>query len=368
MEPIGVALVGTGFGMKVHLPALRSHPRIEVVTVVNRDLARAEAIAQAHGIPHFCSTIEAAIARSNVQAVSISTPPFLHYDMAIAALNANKHVFLEKPTTLNESQAKTLYNLAKQKNLAATMNFEFRYIPAWQRLWELLQTGSVGTIRYVKIDWLVGGRADATRPWNWYARRDQGGGALGAIGSHVFDYVEWLFGEVRSVSARLSTAIPVRPDPLENNVLKPVTSDDTCNLVLELKNKIPVQISLSSIAMAGRGHFVEVYGDRGTLVLGSNNLTDYVHGFTLRSSQKGQPLEFLQIPDRLAFPKMWDDGRIAPIVRVIDRWVESMDAGEMLSPSLLEGVGSQRIMDACHLSNETNQLVIIPRGDDSLHC
>ena len=129
---IGVALVGTGFGLKVHLPALRAHPRIEVVTVVNRDLARAEAIAQAHGIPHFCSTIEAAIARANVQAVSISTPPFLHYDMAIAALNANKHVFLEKPTTLNESQAKTLYNLAKQKNLAATMNFEFRYIPAWQ--------------------------------------------------------------------------------------------------------------------------------------------------------------------------------------------------------------------------------------------
>ena len=363
MDTIGVALVGTGFGLKVHLPALRSHPRLEVVTVVNRDAARAETIAQAHGIPHFCTTIEDAIARANVQAVSISTPPFLHHDMAIAALNANKHVFLEKPTTLNESQAQTLYNLAQHKNLAATMNFEFRYIPAWQRLWELLQEEYVGKIRYVKIDWLVGGRADATRPWNWYARKDQGGGALGAIGSHVFDYVDWLFGEVRSVSARLSTAIPVRPDPLENNLLKPVTSDDTCNLLLELKNQTPVQISLSSIALAGRGHFVEVYGDRGTLVLGSDNLTDYVHGFTLRGSQKGQPLETLEIPDRLAFPKTWDDGRIAPIVRVIDRWVESMDAGEMLSPSLREGVGSQRIMDACHRSNETRQVVMLSSGD-----
>lgn len=361
MDTIGVALVGTGFGLKVHLPALRSHPRIEVVTVVNRDPARAEAIAQAQGIRHFCTTIEEAITRSNVQAVSISTPPFLHYDMAIAALRANKHIFLEKPTTLNESQAQTLYTLAQQNNLAATMNFEFRYIPAWQRLWELLQEASetsvVGNIRYVKIDWLVGGRADASRPWNWYARKDQGGGALGAIGSHVFDYVEWLFGEVRSVSARLSTAIPFRPDPLENNLLKSVTSDDTCNMVLELTTNIPVQISLSSIALAGRGHFVEVYGDRGTLILGSDNLTDYVHGFTLRGSQHGQPLETLEIPHRLAFPKTWDDGRIAPIVRVIDRWVESMNAGEMRSPSLQEGVVSQRIMDACHRSNETQQVI-----------
>jgi predicted dehydrogenase len=94
-------------------------------------------------------------------------------------------------------------------------------------------------------------------------------------------------------------------------------------------------------------------------VLGSDNLSDYVHGFTLRGSQQGQPLELLEIPDRLAFPKTWEDGRIAPIVRVIDRWVESIDAGKMLSPSLQEGVYSQRIMDACHRSNESHQVVFI---------
>ena len=359
METIGVALVGTGFGLKVHLPALRAHPRIEVVSVVHRDRSRAESIAKTHGILQACTSIEDAIALPSVQAVSISTPPFLHYDMAIAAMNAGKHVLLEKPTTLNESQAQTLYDLAKQTNLAATMNFEFRYIPAWQRTWELLQENYVGNIRYVKVDWLVAGRADSSRPWNWYARKDQGGGALGAIGSHVFDYIYWLFGDVRSVSARLSTAIPSRPDPIENNVLKSVTSDDTCNILLELRDRIPVQISLSSVALQGRGHFVEIYGDRGTLVLGSPNLADYVHGFTVCGSQNGQPLEPLEIPDRLAFPKTWDDGRIAPIVRVIDRWVESIDAREMLTPSLQEGLYSQRIMDACHRSNETNQVVFL---------
>jgi predicted dehydrogenase len=359
LDKIGVALVGTGFGQKVHLPALQAHGRIEVAAVVNRDRSRAEAIAATHGIPQACTCLEDAIALPSVQAVSISTPPFLHYDMAIAALNAGKHILLEKPTTLNQSQAQTLYDLAKQKNLAATMNFEFRYIPAWQRTWELLQENYVGTVRYVKVDWLVASRADSSRPWNWYAQKDQGGGALGAIGSHAFDYITWLFGEIRSVSARLTTAIPSRPDPVENNVLKPVTSDDTCNILLELSNQVPVQVSLSSVALQGRGHFVEIYGDRGTLILGSDNLADYVHGFTLRGSQNGQPLETLEIPDRLAFSKTWTDGRIAPIVRVIDRWVASMDAGEMLTPSLKEGVYSQQLMDACHRSNETNQVIYL---------
>ncbi len=164
---------------------------------------------------------------------------------------------------------------------------------------------------------------------------------------------------MRSVSARLSTAIPERPDPLAGNQLKPVTSDDTCNILLELDDRIPVQVCLSSVAMQGRGHFIEIYGDRGTLVLGSDNQKDYVHGFVLKGSQNGEPLQALDIPDRLEFPQVYDDGRIAPIVRVIDQWVQSIETGTAIGPSLKEGIYSQRIMDACHRSNETHQVIAI---------
>ncbi len=363
-EKIGVALIGTGFGQKVHLPALRANPFVEVRAVYHRDLDRAKAIAQQHQIPKACTTIDEILSLSEIQAVSISTPPFLHYDMAIAALKAGKHILLEKPTTLNVPQGIELATLAANQNLSATMNFEFRYIPAWQRLSELLQEQYVGNIRYAKVDWLVSSRADASRPWNWYAKKDCGGGALGAIGSHAFDYITWLMGDVKRVSARLSTSIPERPDPAENNQLKPVTADDTCNILLELADQVPVQVCLSSVAMQGRGHFVEIYGDRGTLILGSDNQTDYVHGFKLLGSQNNAPLQELDIPDRLAFAKTYDDGRIAPIARVIDQWVHSIQTGETHSPSLKDGVVSQIIMDACHKSHETDRWVTI--GDSQV--
>jgi len=358
MQPaeIGVAIVGTGFGQKVHIPGFQAHHRTKLVAVYHRDLEKARAIAQAHNIPHACQSVEAIVALPDVQAVSISTPPFLHYDQAKQVLDAGKHLLLEKPTTLNAAEAQDLLERATTQNLVTTLNFEFRCIPSWQRLAELLAEGYVGQTRLVKVDWLVSSRADAARPWNWYARKDQGGGALGAIGSHAFDYIAWLFGPVKQLCARLSVAVPQRPDPATGE-MKPVDADDTCTLSLELADGTPCHICLSAATYQGRGHWVEVYGDRGTLILGSNNQKDYVHGFKLWGSQKGEPLVELIIPAHLNFPKTYEDGRIAPFVRIIDRWVQGIDQGQSLSPSLQEGLYSQRLMDLAHQSHHSGQWV-----------
>jgi predicted dehydrogenase len=349
---IGVAIVGTGFGQKVHIPAFQAHHRTQIVAVYHRDLAKAKAIAAAHNIPTACQTVAEIVALPEVQGVSISTPPFLHYEMAKTVLNAGKHLLLEKPTTLSAAEAEALLQLANAKGAVANMNFEFRYIPAWMRLAELLSEGYVGTPRLIKIDWLVQGRADASRPWNWYARKDQGGGVLGATGSHTFDYIAWLFGPVKQLCARTSVAIPQRPDP-ESGQLKPVDADDICNILLELADGTPCQVCLSAATYQGRGHWVEVYGDRGTLILGSSNQKDYVHGFKLWGSQQGEPLAELEIPPRLEFPKVYEDGRIAPCIRIVDRWVQGIDQGKALSPSLQEGLYSQQLMDLTHQSSQT---------------
>jgi predicted dehydrogenase len=356
---IGVAVVGTGFGQKIHIPGLQVHHRTDIVAVYHRNLDKAKAIAQSHHIPHACQTIEDLVALPSVQAVSLSTPPFLHYEMAKVILQAGKHLLLEKPTALNVQEAIDLYRLAQNQGAIVTLDFEFRFVPAWQRLAELLAEGYVGNKRLIKVDWLVSSRADATKPWNWYARKDQGGGALGAIGSHCFDYLAWLFSPVKRLSGRLSTTIPTRVDPTTGTT-KPVDADDTCCLMLELEEGTPCQVALSAVTYQGRGHWVEVYGDRGTLVLGSGNQSDYVHGFKLLGSQNGEPLQELEIPERLAFPQTYADGRLAPFVRVVDRWVESMNGGRSMTPSLREGVYSQLLMDLTHQSHETNAWVEVP--------
>lgn len=359
LPTIGVAVVGTGFGQKVHIPGFKAHPQTQVVAVYHRDRDKAQAIAQTHNIPHACQTLEEIVALPQVQAVSISTPPFLHYEMAKTVLNAGKHLLLEKPTTLSALEARDLYQLAKDKRVVATLDFEYRFVPAWQHLAELLAEDYVGQKRLIKIDWLVSSRADASRPWNWYSLKECGGGALGALGSHAFDYINWLFGPVRRLCAQLSTTIPMRLNPATGE-MKPVDADDTCMLMLELTDGTPCQVCISSAVYAHRTHWVEVYGDRGTLVLGSHNQKDYVHGFHLWASPAGQPLAELEIPMRLSFNKTYTDGRIAPFIRVVNQWVQGISKGEAMSPSLREGVYSQLLMDRCHTSNQQCNWVDVP--------
>lgn len=348
---IGVAVLGTGFGQKIHIPGLQVHHRMQVVAVQHPDRTKAQAVADAHSIPHACQSVEEVVALPEVQAVTIATPPFLHYPQAKVALEAGKHLLLEKPTTLSAEEAIALQTIAQQNNCITALDFEFRFVPQWMRLAELLAEGYVGKLRFVKIDWLVAGRADPNRAWNWYARRDQGGGALGAIGSHAFDYVAWLFGPVRRLNGRLVTSIPTRPDPATGEP-KPVTADDTAMIQLELVDGTPAQMALSAATYAGRGHWVEVYGDRGTLILGSSNQQDYVHGFQLWAAPAGEALQEVEIPDRLQFPKTYADGRLAPFIRVVDNWVKAIDQGRILSPSLQEGIASQHLMDLTHQSSD----------------
>ncbi|MGL5082815.1 MAG: Gfo/Idh/MocA family protein [Microcoleaceae cyanobacterium] len=360
VNKLGIAVIGTGFGKKVHIPGFQAHPQTEVVAVYHRDLEKAQAIASSHGIPHACNHLEDVMALSEVVGAAISTPPFLHFEMAKTVLHAGKHLLLEKPTALTVQEARYLHQLAQGKGCVTTMDFEFRFVPAWQHLAELLAAGYVGKKRLIKIDWLVSSRANPERPWNWYAQADKGGGALGAIGSHSFDYVSWLFGPVRRLCGQLSTAIGERPDPLDQGMLKPVDADDTCMLMLELEEGTPCQVCLSSVTYQGRGHWVEVYGSEGTLVLGSDNQQDYVHGFKLWGSKHGDALVELAIPERLAFSQVYPDGRIAPFIRVIDQWVTGIQQGQSLVPSLWEGVYSQLLMDLTHESNATGTWVNVP--------
>lgn len=363
----GVAVVGTGFGQAIHIPGFQHHPRTEVVAVYHRDLPNAQTIAADHQIPQADDQLEKILARPEVQGVSLSTPPFLHYDMAKKILQAGKHLLLEKPMTLKATETRELYHLAQTHHLTAIADFEFRTVPAWRLLAEYLQQDYVSKIRFIKVDWLVTSRANPERSWNWYARADQGGGVLGAIGSHVFDYLHWLFGPIHKLCGQLSCAIVERPDPQDNNRLKPVTADDTCLILLELADGTPCQVSLSSVTYAGRGHWLEIYGEKGTLVLGSDNLKDYVHGFRLLAAPAGKPLTEVEIPKRLAFPQVFSDGRLAPFIAIVDRWLEGIEQGQSVIPSLREGVYSQLLMDLTHQSHRLQKWVTVPDLDAYLN-
>lgn len=363
-ETIGIGIIGTGFGRTVHIPGFQTHPDTKVVAVYHRDLQKAQQIANEFSIFAACDRLDDLLAMPSIQAVAISTPPFLHFEMVKAAIEAGKHVLLEKPTTLSVDEAIVLYQLARSKGVIVTMDFEFRTCPHWRYLKHLLATGYVGKLRLVKIDWLVQGRASANRQWNWYSQKAQGGGALGALGSHTLDYVSWLFGPIERICGQLSTSIPARPDA--EGMMQPVDADDTCNIMLELADRTPCNISISTVTYRGRGHWVTVYGDRTTLVLGSPNLNDYVHGFNLQQAMPSGELEVMPIPAEYNFPRTFKDGRLAPFIAICDRFVSAIRKGENIAPSLREGINSQLLMDLTKYSYEQKQWFDVPNLDSLL--
>ena len=359
MDSIGVAVVGTGFGQKVHIPGLQAHHKTEVVAVWNRDRAKAQAVADDCGAQIGSDRLSEILAQDIVQAVTLATPPFAHYEMAKEIIQAGKHLLLEKPVTLSVGEAKDLQQLAEDNGVVVVPDFEFRFIPEWQHFAELLSQGIVGKKRLIKIDWLASSRANPQRAWNWYAQKKLGGGALGSIGSHTFDYVNWLFGPAQSISAMLSTSIAERPDT--SGEMKPVDSDDVCAIALTLTDGTLCQITLSAVSYAGRGHWIEVYGEKGTLVIGNPSQTDYVNGFKVYFSEAGGELKEIATPERLTFPQLYSDGRIAPFVRVVDHWTSCIETKKVTAPSMDEGVYSQLLMDLTHRSCEGRTQLNVPR-------
>ena len=343
-----MALVGLGFGEKVHLPALRDCPLTEPVALWHHRPERLEQASASSGLPGF-SSYEALLADPRVDALVIATPPAPRMALAEAAIAARKHLLLEKPVALETSQIEALQRQALSAGVCVAVDFEYRAVPAFMQLAALLQQNSIGTPWLVKLDWLMGSRADGSRPWNWYSQRAAGGGVLGSLGTHAFDTLHWLMGPARQVSCLRSMAIPHRPLPDSSGRLAAVDAEDIALLQLELESAqgqlLPAQVSLASVTRPGRGYWIEVYGSEGTLVLGSSNQSDYVHGFQLWRSSAGGPLEEVAPDPQWAFERTWPDGRVAPVRRLIGWWAEAAMAGRPMLPGLSEAVHSQLICD-----------------------
>ena len=346
-RPVGVAIAGLGFGEAVHLPALRACPSMEPVALWHPRQERLDQACRQCGLAG-SSDFDSLLADPRVEAVVIATPPAPRFELAQRALQAGKHLLLEKPVCLEAGQAESLQRLALERRLCVAVDFEYRAVPLFQQLQQLLVEGELGELVLVKLDWLMGSRADPNRPWSWYSQAAAGGGVLGALGTHAFDLLHWLVGPTRQLNAQLSTAIGERPLP-NGQGMADVDAEDIALIQLELQASsgavVPAQVNLASVTRRGRGCWLEIYGRDGTAVLGSDNQADYVHGFNLWVSRNGEPLRRQEPDSRWAFPRTWEDGRIAPVERLHGWWSQAIRQQRPMVPGLTEGVASQRCCD-----------------------
>lgn len=128
MYDIGVVITGTGFMGPAHTEAVR-RLGVRVVGVLGFSPEKSQRFTAAHGIPKAYAAFDEILADDDVQAVHITTPNRWHYETAKAALLAGKHVLCEKPLTMNSRESAELVELAKSVNLAAGVNYNYRFYP-----------------------------------------------------------------------------------------------------------------------------------------------------------------------------------------------------------------------------------------------
>ena len=349
---LSIAIAGLGFGEKVHIPAIQSSSNIKLHSIWHPRLNRLNEVCKKYSL-HGYNNWQELLQETNVQGIIIATPPEQRYQLAIEALNSGKHLLLEKPVGLNFHEVEEIQRLALSNKLTVAVDFEYRAVPLFMQTKRLLINESIGKPWLIKFDWLMSSRANPARHWNWYSDKTTGGGVMGALGTHAFDILHWLIGPAKQVKALLSTAINQRPD-IKTGSLRPVTSEDIALIQLELQAKystIPAQVTLSSVSRQGRGCWIEIYGEKGTILLGSDNQNDYVHGFGLWMATEGEKPKPVAIDSDLRFSTTWSDGRIAPVARLQSWWTQSIRENKPIVPGLTEALASQKV---CDLAKESD--------------
>lgn len=202
---IGAVVVGTGFGARVHVPALRA-AGFDVVALVGRDADRTRRRAERLGVAHACTSLSEALALPGVDAVTIAAPPDLHAPLAIEACEAGRRVICEKPFALDANEAAVMLAAAELAGVTALVGHEFRWAPDRATAARAIADGLIGAPRLATLVQYVPLVADpAARVPEWWFDARRGGGWLGASGSHVVDQLRVWFGELVSVSATLPT-------------------------------------------------------------------------------------------------------------------------------------------------------------------
>jgi len=347
MRPLRIGIVGTGFARSTQVPAFHALPGVRVTAIASGRLERAQAAARELGIEHVCEEWQSLVARDDVDLVSIVAPPALHAPICLAAFQAGKAVLCEKPTALDAAEAERMWSAARAGGQLAVLDHELRFLPARRAMQEALRAGKLGKVRHVRFLYKADSRAIPTRPWDWWSDAAQGGGVLGAIGSHAVDSLRWLLGsEPESLVGMLTTHVAERSG-------KPVTSDDEALVLLRWPGGITGEISLSVVSSGEFGHSIELSGEHGALRAEGTKLW-----FAALASGKWEPVETAPLLD-LA-PGMpdteWSHGFLFLARALTDAWQRG-DSALPLAATFEDGWKNQRVLDAVRRSSTAGNWV-----------
>ena len=374
--PLRIAMIGNGFMGAAHSQGWRTAPRFfdlpahpEMAVVVGRNPEKNAQLAQTWGWAEASEDFEAVIARDDIDVVDIVTPGHLHADMAIAALEAGKHVLCEKPLANTVDEAQQMAAAAEKaaaNGVFAMVGFTYRRVPAASFARDLVARGAVGEIRQVRGQYLQDWLSDAEAPLTWRMDKSKAGsGALGDIGAHAVDLAQFITGmSLESVSGIMETFVKERPVLAEGQGLSgsagtergPVTVDDYASFNARFDSGALGNFEATRFATGRKNALrIEVSGDKGAILfdLEDMNAVQY-YDATVPATEQGFRRIFVTEADHPYLEAWWPPGHMLGYEHGFSHQakdlVEAIAAGVQPTPSFTDGYQVQRVLDAVERS------------------
>lgn len=343
-DRVRVAFIGAGaIARQRHLPGLRKIEGVELVAVANRHRASAEAVARDYQIPVVKDDWREIVEMPDVDAVFVATPPLLHRDATIAALQAGKHVFCQARMARTYAEALEMYRASRETPLRTMLCPPPHSMGADYFVKKLLEDGLVGAPRDVHVYAPMGNYADPAAPLHWRQDFEVSGYNTQFLGMYTEVMHRWL-GYHRAVSARVRVHTPRRPRPGSGEMAE-VKIADSLAIATEMENGALSSWHLTGVSRHPQPHRIEIHGSDGTLIV---NRAD-AESPELLGGRVGEPLRPLGIPaDRY---RHW---------RAEADFVDAIRLGTPVSPDFTEGLKYMEFTEAVYRSAQQGREVRLP--------
>ena len=334
-DKLRVAVVGAGWAGTQRAATIEGHPRTEVAMVVDTDLEAARRLGEHHQAP-FVTDYKEALSDTTIEVVVVATPNAFLAEIAIAALQAGRHVLVEQPMGRTVAEAVAIAGAASEAERILKIGFNHRYHPALTRAYAYYAEGVIGDIINIRARYGHGDRPNQAGDWR-ENREFAGGGQLTDHGLHVLDLVHWFAGEPKEVFSFLQTAVwPIKP------------LEDSAFALMRFESGVVASMHTAWTQWEEMFSF-EIFGTQGSLTIEGLGERYGQHRLSVARRRTGGGHPYTETT-------FFDDEDISWAAEW-DELVGAIDDGRAYLGSPHDGVTVMNMLDALYRSAESGQLV-----------
>jgi predicted dehydrogenase len=278
---MGVGLIGTGYMGKCHALAWNSvasvfgdieRPHLVGLAEVDADLASRKAAEL--GFAESTGDWRDLLANPQIDVISVTTPNQFHAEMAIAALEAGKHVWCEKPMATSLADAERMRAAQRASGKTAVMGYNYIQNPLIRHMAELIRGGAIGDVTHVRVEMDEDYMADPSEPFYWKSDAQSGYGALDDFAVHPLSLLSVLVG----LPAEVMTAMakPYADRPSREGGRRVVENHDIANVLLTFERGVSGVLMANRSAWGRKGRiFVQIYGSNGSILYDQERMNEF---------------------------------------------------------------------------------------------